>query len=828
MAKVGKAAALGLGAAVVGATVVLVKSAQAALDAEKSQTRLDSAFKHAGASAKEHAAAMKAVNDVSVKSGLDDEDLADSLARLTQVTGDASKATEAMATAADVARAKGISLEAATGIMTKAALGNVGALKRQGIEIPKVTAAQDALKESHTKATVEQVKAAKAADDLATRQGALAALQKKFGGDAESYGKTASGAMDRFHVAIENVEEGIGAALLPALAKAAGGVADFLEKFNQAEGAGAKFRVVIDEVKTLAGQAWEALKSAFDAINWGQVWDSVITEMKAGVSTLFIATKQAVNSVDWEGAVKTAGDRTGQGLVAAINKLDDWVKKADWESVGRAFVQGTAKAVGGMALYLAHVDWLGIIGSVVKLWVGAWKSYTLIIVGAVKAVGVAAIGGLKAGLDDGWPKVWNFIKQIPGTIKNLFADAGSWLYNAGLSILTGLWNGMKAKWDAVAGWIGSLGGKIVGLKGPPSTDATLLTENGKLIIRGLQDGMMSAWPSAAQWLSTIGGMTNTKISEGVKDTEGKLKDALEESMSKALKAAQDKVDDSKSSFGAAFGRLSSAISGAFSTIAGGKKTPSEIELEKMDKSEKEKALLKAESDAGLLLMTAQTNEERLAAEEAYAAAEQAIQRYNLEQQAQTERVQQNAINTIRSEALSAALSNLQTKLEEGKVSYEQWHKSVMSLLEGYVPDWKTKGGVLGNAIVKGIEAKIADAAAAAKKLAQAFAINIKVQATAAAVKVDGARAAGGPVWPGGAFLVGESGPELFVPGTAGSIVANGGGGGGAVGGGAVINVTVNTNGWIRSDRELEEIVTDAVQRVGRRNGGNAFNGWVTV
>jgi hypothetical protein len=42
---------------------------------------------------------------------------------------------------------------------------------------------------------------------------------------------------------------------------------------------------------------------------------------------------------------------------------------------------------------------------------------------------------------------------------------------------------------------------------------------------------------------------------------------------------------------------------------------------------------------------------------------------------------------------------------------------------------------------------------------------------------------GGPVWPGGAFLVGERGPEMFVPRTSGQIVPNGGAGG--------LNVHVN-------------------------------------
>lgn len=55
----------------------------------------------------------------------------------------------------------------------------------------------------------------------------------------------------------------------------------------------------------------------------------------------------------------------------------------------------------------------------------------------------------------------------------------------------------------------------------------------------------------------------------------------------------------------------------------------------------------------------------------------------------------------------------------------------------------------------------------------------------------GARAGGGSVAGGTAYLVGERGPELFVPGRSGTIVPNGIGGGG--GGGAVVNVTVQNN-----------------------------------
>jgi hypothetical protein len=55
-----------------------------------------------------------------------------------------------------------------------------------------------------------------------------------------------------------------------------------------------------------------------------------------------------------------------------------------------------------------------------------------------------------------------------------------------------------------------------------------------------------------------------------------------------------------------------------------------------------------------------------------------------------------------------------------------------------------------------------------------------------AMRYRGARAAGGPVAPGGSYLVGERGPELFTPGSSGSITPNN-----ALGGGGI---TVNVNG----------------------------------
>ncbi|AAK24743.1 hypothetical protein [Caulobacter vibrioides] len=70
----------------------------------------------------------------------------------------------------------------------------------------------------------------------------------------------------------------------------------------------------------------------------------------------------------------------------------------------------------------------------------------------------------------------------------------------------------------------------------------------------------------------------------------------------------------------------------------------------------------------------------------------------------------------------------------------------------------------------------------------------------------GARADGGPVLPGGAYLVGERGPEVFRPASAGSIEPVGSGG---------VSVTVNVQGGeasslIRSDAQIAQALARAV------------------
>jgi hypothetical protein len=81
----------------------------------------------------------------------------------------------------------------------------------------------------------------------------------------------------------------------------------------------------------------------------------------------------------------------------------------------------------------------------------------------------------------------------------------------------------------------------------------------------------------------------------------------------------------------------------------------------------------------------------------------------------------------------------------------------------------------------------------------------------------GPRALGGPVNPSKSYLVGERGPELFVPNIAGTIVPNGGSAGGAAVGGSMITVNV-TAGMGTDGAQVGEQIVSALRAYERRNG----------
>lgn len=318
LALAGGKAGVAAGAVGLGAAVGIKQSAEASIEAEKSAARLKQQLETLGISYDDNKAKIdKVISAQSQLSGLDDEDLADSFTNLVRVTGDVNKALEANALAADLARAKNIPVAKAGEIVSKALAGNVGALRKYGVEVEKGASSTEI----------------------------LGAIQKKFGGQAEAYGKTTAGALDRAGTASENLKEALGDALRPAITAVANTFADFIRDLPGYVAKGKKaikdfvddnrrtFRTlagiidnVIDLFREIGPRIARALRSVARIVkgaikiiagiltgDFGKAWDGVKDVFQGGIDLV----KGALD--DGYDLIRGAGRRLGNGLKAGIS-----------------------------------------------------------------------------------------------------------------------------------------------------------------------------------------------------------------------------------------------------------------------------------------------------------------------------------------------------------------------------------------------------------------------------------------------------------------------------------------------------------------------------
>jgi hypothetical protein len=82
------------------------------------------------------------------------------------------------------------------------------------------------------------------------------------------------------------------------------------------------------------------------------------------------------------------------------------------------------------------------------------------------------------------------------------------------------------------------------------------------------------------------------------------------------------------------------------------------------------------------------------------------------------------------------------------------------------------------------------------------------------------RAAGGPVYAGAPYMVGEEGPEVFVPDTAGAIVPNHAMGGG--GGGVTLNIDAR-GAEPGVEARIRQVVLSMMPMISASTRGDLFN-----
>ena len=250
---IGKAFAAAAAAAGAAAIAIGIEGVKAAIADEKAQTQLALALENAtGATTAQIAATEQSILQMSLATGVADDELRPALGRLVRSTGDITKAQDLLTTALDISAATGKPVEAVANSLAKAYDGNTAALGKLGVGL---SAAE--LKTM----SFEQVQAR---------------LTELFGGAAAANADTYAGKIARVQVAFDEAKETIGTALLPILDKllqfintnALPAINAFSAAFSLTEGDG--FGKVISDVagaiKNIVEPIFKAFRDTFDRI----------------------------------------------------------------------------------------------------------------------------------------------------------------------------------------------------------------------------------------------------------------------------------------------------------------------------------------------------------------------------------------------------------------------------------------------------------------------------------------------------------------------------------------------------------------------------------
>ncbi len=271
---IGKAFAAAAAAAGAAAIAIGIEGVKAAIEDEKAQTQLALALENAtGATQAQIKATEDSILQMSLATGVADDELRPALGRLVRSTGDITKAQDLLAIALDVSAATGKPVEAIANSLSKAYDGNTAALGKLGVGLS--TAELKSM-------SFEQV------------QGRLSEL---FGGAAAANADTYAGKIARVQVAFNEAKETLGTALLPILDQllqfinknALPAIQAFSAAFSLTEGDG--FGKVLSDVagtlKKIVTPIFNAFKETFDRIK------ATIIENKDEFSSFFEVIKAA-------------------------------------------------------------------------------------------------------------------------------------------------------------------------------------------------------------------------------------------------------------------------------------------------------------------------------------------------------------------------------------------------------------------------------------------------------------------------------------------------------------------------------------------------------
>jgi phage-related protein len=239
------------------------------------------------------------------------------------------------------------------------------------------------------------------------------------------------------------------------------------------------------------GMGLSAISTAFDNFTNGGL---------SRITAAWAPLKTAIMKV-WDALVAFASADTDEELATTFETLVQRIKEA-WGPL-KTFIGTVWDEVWAFVKKIWNEK-------VVPWWENTAKPWLMTQIKAgVKAAFEAAWAAIKAEVGS-WPgkiatELGKMVDKAKTTVTTGFAGAGSWLLQAGKSILQGLIDGITSKISSLKSLLSTVTGLIPDFKGPMSVDKKLLFPTGEAIMGGLESGMTAGVSSLER---TLQGLTS--------------------------------------------------------------------------------------------------------------------------------------------------------------------------------------------------------------------------------------------------------------------------------------------------------------------------------
>jgi len=389
-------------------TAAAISSAKAAAEDAASREKLDSQIRRStGATTAAISANETWIDSMTRQTAIADDELRPAMAQLVRATGDVHKSQQLLALSADLAAATGKPLATTTAAVAKGYAGSETSLKKL---VPSLDAA-----------------AVKAKDWTAIQK----QLNEEVGGAAADSAQTAAGQYKQFQIQIGELQESIGAGLLPILGAVVPVMTQFIEIAAQHP---TVFLVIAGAVGVLSGAillanlAISAYGTATTVAGAAQtVWNSsmvrsaIILARNTAMTVVYGARQIAVAAAtkawaiaQWLLNAAMSANPIGLAIIAVAALTAAVVIAYRHSATFRAIVQGAFAAAKSTASALVPVLHL-IVDAMRSLWQAAGPVRTAL-VGAMEAI----LHAIQAVLDA--------ISNVVGAISRIhFPSKPSWL-----------------------------------------------------------------------------------------------------------------------------------------------------------------------------------------------------------------------------------------------------------------------------------------------------------------------------------------------------------------------------------------------------------------